>query len=119
MSTNTYSCYNYLQVVNETGKLKGRLTTIAKYQKQHQGNVNDIVERMKEYTYMLEQAHGTIQDLNTKPRKEVNKPHTYTTNKTDLYKHRIIRKRTSELNYASSWLPQKGLRILLNDYQGY
>ncbi|KAI8879898.1 hypothetical protein K501DRAFT_287168 [Backusella circina FSU 941] len=36
----------------------------------------------------------------------------------DLYKHRIIRKRASNPEVASSpWLPQTGLRILLNDFK--
>lgn len=35
----------------------------------------------------------------------------------DLYKHRIIRKRASNPEVTTSpWLPQKGLRILLNDF---
>ncbi|OBZ85654.1 hypothetical protein A0J61_06292 [Choanephora cucurbitarum] len=50
-------------VVQETGQLRGRLTTIANYQKLHQGSVNDVAERMREYTHMLEQARGTIQSL--------------------------------------------------------
>ncbi|KAI8095082.1 uncharacterized protein B0P05DRAFT_524631 [Gilbertella persicaria] len=54
---------NLANVVYETGQLRGRLTTIANYQKQHQGSVSDVAERMREYTHMLEQAQGTIQSL--------------------------------------------------------
>ncbi|KAI8378366.1 hypothetical protein BD560DRAFT_390172 [Blakeslea trispora] len=54
---------NLANVVQETGQLRGRLTTIANYQKLHQGSVDDVAERMREYTHMLEQARGTIQSL--------------------------------------------------------
>lgn len=132
---------HYLQVVYETGQLRGRLTTIANYQKQHQGNVSHMAERMREYTSMLEQAQGTIQSLkepSNRIRLLLSPEAEDVMNSLDIksnadeikdrYKHRIIRKRASnpEVTTFSSpvvlnrkkqaWLPQKGLRILLNDY---
>lgn len=144
------------------------MTSIADYQKQHQGSVSDVAERMREYTYMLEQAQDTIHSLQ-EPSNRIrlllsteeeemmtldirdmnNNTSTITsyssssdedeepvkpipkTNNADLYRHRIIKKRESNpevdiftsplvLNQKNQdWLPQKGLRILLNDYQGF
>ncbi|CAO3656074.1 unnamed protein product [Mucor fragilis] len=132
---------NLATVVYETGQLRGRLTTIANYQKQHQGNVSHMAERMREYTSMLEQAQGTIQSLkepSNRIRLLLSPEAEDVMNSLDIksnadeikdrYKHRIIRKRASnpEVTTFSSpvvlnrkkqaWLPQKGLRILLNDY---
>jgi hypothetical protein len=130
------------------------LTSIANYQKQHQGSVSDVAERMREYTHMLEQAQDTIQSLqepsnrirlllstslnsasttysssssDEEEEEELSKPIPKTNNNADLYRHRIIRKRASHPDVAftpllqknQDWLPQKGLRILLNDYQGF
>lgn len=141
------------------------MTSIANYQKQHQGSVSDVAERMREYTHMLERAQDTIQSLQ-EPSNRIrlllsteeddirddmtNNASTITsyssssdeeeepvkpipipipkTNNADLYRHRIIRKRASNPEVATftspllknqDWLPQKGLRILLNDYQGF
>lgn len=138
---NKYSHTYRLQVVYETDQLRGRLTSIANYQKQHQGNVSHMAERMREYTSMLEQAQGTIQSLKEPSNRirlllspeaeDVMNSLDIKSNADqikDLYKHRIIRKRASnpEVTTFSSpvvlnrkkqaWLPQKGLRILLNDY---
>ncbi|GAN04727.1 hypothetical protein MAM1_0072d04191 [Mucor ambiguus] len=132
---------NLATVVYETGQLRGRLTCIANYQKQHQGNVSHMAERMREYTSMLEQAQGTIQSLkepSNRIRLLLSPEAEDVMNSLDIksnadeikdrYKHRIIRKRASnpEVTTFSSpvvlnrkkqaWLPQKGLRILLNDY---
>ncbi|KAL7323973.1 hypothetical protein PS15p_210556 [Mucor circinelloides] len=132
---------NLATVVYETDQLRGRLTSIANYQKQHQGNVSHMAERMREYTSMLEQAQGTIQSLKEPSNRirlllspeaeDVMNSLDIKSNADqikDLYKHRIIRKRASnpEVTTFSSpvvlnrkkqaWLPQKGLRILLNDY---
>ncbi|KAG2190305.1 hypothetical protein INT46_002722 [Mucor plumbeus] len=132
---------NLATVVYETSQLRGRLTSIADYQKQHQGNVSDMAERMREYTNMLEQAQGTIQSLQEPSNnirlllspevEDVMDSLDIKSNADeikDLYRHRIIRKRASnpEVTTFSSpvvlnrkkqaWLPQKGLRILLNDY---
>lgn len=168
---------NLATVVYETGQLRGRLTTIANYQKQHQGSVSDVAERMREYTHMLEQAQDTIQSLQIpsnrirlllSPEEEdvmnsLDIRHYSTdeddddddeeddnnnkkiagssssstssslSNNVELYRHRIIKKRASNPEVATSiissttllnpkkqaWLPQKGLRILLTDYQGF
>ncbi|PHZ14322.1 uncharacterized protein RHIMIDRAFT_116992 [Rhizopus microsporus ATCC 52813] len=56
------------QVVYETGQLRWRLTSIANYQRQQQGNVIDVAERIREYSEMLEEA---IQSLQRKPRKSI------------------------------------------------
>lgn len=139
LGANKYS--HTLKVVYETSQLRGRLTSIADYQKQHQGNVSDMAERMREYTNMLEQAQGTIQSLQEPSNnirlllspevEDVMDSLDIKSNADeikDLYRHRIIRKRASnpEVTTFSSpvvlnrkkqaWLPQKGLRILLNDY---
>lgn len=141
---------NLATVVYETGQLKGRISTIADYQKQHQGSVMDVAERMREYTHMLEQAQGTIQSLqepSVSPRDDLLLMRTYSSsdeeeeeeefeddkktnsscssvNNLDLYRHRIIKKRASSPEVAATtkrqnWLPQEGLRILLNDYRGF
>lgn len=107
-----------------------------------------FAERMREYTDMLEQAQGTIQSLQ-EPRedgmslldvrnystdeddddddKKTASSSSSSLNNVDLYRHRIIRKRASNPEVATpivstkkqSWLPQKGLRILLNDYRSF
>lgn len=157
---------NLANVVHETGQLRGRLITIANYQKQHQGSVDDVAERIREYMQMLEQAQGTIQSLQEpsnrirlllSPEEEdvMNSLdlRNYSTDEDDddddeeskkidflsssscasslnnfeLYRHRIIKKRASNPEVVTSalnrkkqaWLPQKGLRILLNDYYGF
>ncbi|KAI7871962.1 uncharacterized protein EV154DRAFT_529517 [Mucor mucedo] len=144
---------NLATVVYETGQLKGRISTIADYQKQHQGSVLDVAERMREYTHMLEQAQGTIQSLQepiaSSPRDDSSLMRNYSSsedeeededdkktdsscsssvNNLDLYRHRIIKKRASNPEVATpiiantkrqNWLPQEGLRILLNDYRGF
>lgn len=155
---------NLVNVVNETKQLRGRLTTIADYQRHYQGNATDVAERIREYSKMLEQAQGTIQTLKTnrmteeeedgvihsleiKDKYMINSRRTseassYSTeededsikempirntpptlNRADMYRHRIITKRASNpdigiINSSNSWLPQKGLRILLVDYNG-
>lgn len=103
--------------------------------------MSDVAERMREYTNMLEQAQGTIQSLQEPSNsirlllspevEDVMDSLDIKSNADeikDLYRHRIIRKRASnpEVTTFSSpvvlnrkkqaWLPQKGLRILLNDY---
>lgn len=143
-----------IQVVYETGQLKGRLSTIADYQKQHQGSVSDVAERMREYTHMLEQAQGTIQSLQEPNNREdvmnsldirnystdeeeydddkkisssASSSSSLSLNNVDLYRYRIIKKRASNPEVATpiistekqAWLPQKGLRILLNDYRSF
>ena len=100
-----------------------------------------MAERMREYTNMLEQAQGTIQSLQEPSNsirlllspevEDVMDSLDIKSNADeikDLYRHRIIRKRATnpEVTRFSSpvvlnrkkqaWLPQKGLRILLNDY---
>ncbi|KAI8640678.1 hypothetical protein BD408DRAFT_419472 [Parasitella parasitica] len=135
---------NLATVVYETGQLRGRLTSIADYQKQHQGNVSDMAERMREYTNMLEQAQGTIQSLqepsnrirlllSPEPEDVMNSLDIKSSSNDikDLYRHRIIRKRASNPEVTTfsapvvlnrkkqAWLPQKGLRILLNDYDDH
>lgn len=136
---------------------------IANYQKQHQGSVDDVAERIREYMQMLEQAQGTIQSLQ-EPSGRMLSPEeedvmnsldirNYSTDEDDddddeenkkidflsssscasslnnfeLYRHRIIKKRASNPEVVTptlnrkkqAWLPQKGLRILLNDYHGF
>ncbi|ORE11982.1 hypothetical protein BCV72DRAFT_300315 [Rhizopus microsporus var. microsporus] len=59
---------NLANVVYETGQLRWRLTSIANYQRQQQGNVIDVAERIREYSEMLEEA---IQSLQRKPRKSI------------------------------------------------
>ncbi|GAA5809264.1 hypothetical protein MFLAVUS_002669 [Mucor flavus] len=134
---------NLATVVYETGQLKGRISTIADYQKQHQGNVSDVAERMREYTHMLEQAQGTIQSLQPPFKEDVMSSldiRSYSTdddddeeeeeeeenskkialNNVEMYRHRIIKKRASNPEIISkAWLPQKGLRILLNDFNSF
>ncbi|KAI8330628.1 hypothetical protein BC941DRAFT_361319, partial [Chlamydoabsidia padenii] len=48
-------------VVRENNQLQERLASIEHIQQEHKGNVNDILTRMQEYVYMLEQAQDTIQ----------------------------------------------------------
>ncbi|KAG1456070.1 hypothetical protein G6F56_006918 [Rhizopus delemar] len=119
---------NLATVVYETGQLRGRLTCIANYQRQQQGNVIDVAERIREYSQLLEEAIHSIQ---SRPKKRVSLPEIKQeqapvimekrkksiVNNNELYKHRIIRKRVSNLESSSEpWLlPQKGLRILLSD----
>ncbi|CAO3684312.1 unnamed protein product [Rhizopus stolonifer] len=119
---------NLATVVYETGQLRGRLTCIANYQRQQQGNVVDVAERIREYSQLLEEAIHSIQ---SRPKKRVSLPEIKQeqvpvimekrkksiVNNNELYKHRIIRKRVSNLESSSEpWLlPQKGLRILLSD----
>ncbi|KAI8993305.1 hypothetical protein BDB01DRAFT_775837 [Pilobolus umbonatus] len=150
---------NLATVVHETKKLRGRLTTIADYQRHYQGNATDVAERIREYSKMLEQAQGTIQSLKTSRTAEEedavdsmdintnymdrsmtgiiyppeednvkvseqfisNTP--ISVNRAEMYKHRIIKKRASNpdigcTGFNPGWLPQKGLRILLNDCSG-
>ncbi|KAI9276144.1 hypothetical protein BY458DRAFT_506505 [Sporodiniella umbellata] len=113
---------NLISVVQETGQLRGRLTSIADYQRQQQGNVVDVGEKIREYGQMLEDA---IQSIQTRPSPPLQLPLAKEISVADkrkkptvdnnLYKHRIIRKRISNPEIRQPWLPQKGLRILLND----
>ncbi|KAI8098917.1 uncharacterized protein BX664DRAFT_319924 [Halteromyces radiatus] len=48
-------------VVRENNQLQERLSSIEYIQREHKGNVHDMVTRMREYVYMLEQAQDTIQ----------------------------------------------------------
>jgi hypothetical protein len=50
-------------VVYENNQLQGRLKSIENQQNLQKGSVHDIVQRMFEYTQMLEQAQGTIHML--------------------------------------------------------
>ncbi|EIE81355.1 hypothetical protein RO3G_06060 [Rhizopus delemar RA 99-880] len=110
-------------VFYETGQLRGRLISIANYQRQQQGSVIDVAERIREYSKLLEEA---IQSIQSKPKKRMSLPEKkqepiITVRKkslldnNELYKHRIIRKRVIPESNHQSWLPQKGLRILLSD----
>ncbi|KAI9025069.1 hypothetical protein CLU79DRAFT_746122 [Phycomyces nitens] len=170
-------------VVQQNSQLQGRLATIASYQREYQGNATDVVERMREYAEMLEQAQGTIQmlqfprirsgmpedmiielavqntlgtrrlsetsdtsTLNNEPEsnrmiKDHHHHQAVSPQTAELYRHRIIRKRTSlpggslggpSLSLAlpiqpipqpkpislPSLLPQQGLKLLLNKSQG-
>ncbi|KAG1462011.1 hypothetical protein G6F56_005606 [Rhizopus delemar] len=108
---------NLVNVVQETGQLRGRLSSIANYQRQQQGNVVDVGERIREYGQMLEEAIQSIQSRPPPPKEEsiVEKRKKSIVDNNELYKHRIIRKRISNPEIRQPWLPQKGLRILLND----
>ncbi|KAG1497440.1 hypothetical protein G6F45_012031 [Rhizopus arrhizus] len=123
---------NLANVVQETDQLRGRLTSIANYQRQQQGNVVDVAERIREYGQLLEEAIHSIQakppqppsQQNQPPSQQINVPEKEMpmekrkksiVNNNELYKHRIIRKRISNPEINQPWLPQKGLRILLND----
>ncbi|KAG0738880.1 hypothetical protein G6F57_009426 [Rhizopus arrhizus] len=116
---------NLVNVVQETDQLRGRLTSIANYQRQQQGNVVDVAERIREYGQLLEEAIHSIQAKPSQPpsqqksipEKEMptEKRKKSIVNNNELYKHRIIRKRISNPEINQPWLPQKGLRILLND----
>ncbi|KAI9256005.1 hypothetical protein BY458DRAFT_535464 [Sporodiniella umbellata] len=128
---------NLATVVYETGQLRGRLACIANYQRQQQGNVVNVAERIRQYSQLLEEA---IRSIQTRPKKRTlslpelkpepmvtvdskrkksfvnNNSSNSNNNNHDLYKHRIIRKRVSNLETSfQPWLPQKGLRILLSD----
>ncbi|ORZ06078.1 hypothetical protein BCR42DRAFT_427665 [Absidia repens] len=48
-------------VVRENNQLQERLSSIEFIQMEHKGNVHDVVARMREYVYMLEQAQDAIQ----------------------------------------------------------
>ncbi|CAO3591971.1 unnamed protein product [Absidia cylindrospora] len=48
-------------VVRENNQLQERLSSIEFIQMEHKGNVHDMVARMREYVYMLEQAQDAIQ----------------------------------------------------------
>ncbi|KAI7870978.1 hypothetical protein BDF14DRAFT_1878816 [Spinellus fusiger] len=183
-------------VVHQTNQLQGRLATIATYQKEHQGNATNVVERMREYAEMLEQAQGTIKKLHIPRRRSgmskdtflshpssldstsidsidvdstdidsldslhsrrlsessdgdsshspesdlMGKEHPVSPQTADLYRHRIIHKRTSlpggslvapplqprilpasvpkPTNFIARPLPQQGLKLLFNSSQG-
>lgn len=48
-------------MVRENNQLQERLSSIEHIQMEHKGNVHDVVTRMREYVYMLEQAQDAIQ----------------------------------------------------------
>ncbi|KAG1239283.1 hypothetical protein G6F68_018672 [Rhizopus microsporus] len=58
-------------VFYETGQLRGRLISIASYQRQQQGSVIDVAERIREYSKLLEEA---IQSIQSKPKKRMSLP---------------------------------------------
>ncbi|KAF7725345.1 hypothetical protein EC973_009685 [Apophysomyces ossiformis] len=138
-------------VVKENNQLQSRLAMIANYQRAHQGNLSEVVRKMHEYAEMLGQAQGTIQMLqeprtslkapddlilslavrrasttgnSLSGRKETRQTPIVSPETAELYRHRIIRKRTSlpgvsptmQPKQPQTNLPQQGLRLLLNDY---
>ncbi|KAG0183061.1 hypothetical protein DFQ28_005026 [Apophysomyces sp. BC1034] len=147
-------------VVKENSQLQSRMAMIANYQREHQGNLSDVVRKMQEYAEMLGQAQGTIQMLqepraslraqdqvmlslaigndsrrvsdvsscsygtNMSGRKETQQTPLVSPETAELYRHRIIRKRTSlpgvsptmQPKQPQTNSPQQGLRLLLNDY---
>ncbi|KAI8981067.1 hypothetical protein BDB01DRAFT_836420 [Pilobolus umbonatus] len=58
---NMYS--DLASVVYENNQLQGRLSSLESQQKEQKGSVYHILNRMSEYTQMLEQAQGTIHML--------------------------------------------------------
>ncbi|SAL99009.1 hypothetical protein [Absidia glauca] len=54
-------------VVRENNQLQERLASIEYIQREHKGNVHDMISRMQEYVFMLEQAQDTIQLMQEPP----------------------------------------------------
>ncbi|KAG0171323.1 hypothetical protein DFQ30_001155 [Apophysomyces sp. BC1015] len=55
--------FDLASVVQGNNRLQGRLASIESHQREHKGNLHDVVRRIREYTQMLEQAQGTIHML--------------------------------------------------------
>lgn len=118
-------------------QLQDRLANLADSQKNQTGNASATVDKMLEYVKMLEEAQNSIHLLKQKPAtvsnsKMLQEPLTscmvtsIPVELTDIYRHRIIRKRTSLHGISSSYgnnkqalsssnhHKQEGLRILLD-----
>ena len=117
-------------------QLQDRLANLADSQKNQTGNASATVDKMLEYVKMLEEAQSSIHLLQQKPSVSHNRmlqePLTscmvtsIPVELTDIYRHRIIRKRTSLHGISSSYNnnkqvlssshhhKQEGLRILLD-----
>ncbi|KAI9318818.1 hypothetical protein BX666DRAFT_1544741 [Dichotomocladium elegans] len=139
---------NLAMIAYATTELQDRLAILANCQKTQTGSASAAVDKMREYVKMLEEAQDAMQLLHQRrslspsppllrpplpPRPSslkqetlspaaasatVNATHTIPNEMSDLYRHRIIRKRTSLHGISSSnkllSSPGEGLRILLN-----
>ncbi|KAI9322585.1 hypothetical protein BX666DRAFT_1896540 [Dichotomocladium elegans] len=54
---------NLANVVFESRQLQDRIASLAQHQVKHQGHVEDVGEKMREYVQMLEQAQGTLRKV--------------------------------------------------------